>query len=226
MIVNSRSQLLIVNPNANVQVTEWLAQEARRVIDQNWEIVAVNAESGLDAIETPAHLNVASAAVVAAVRARPGASGVVIAAFGDPGLEAARALGAAPIVGLGEAGIHAAAERGRRFSILTMGEAMKAPIARRVAQLGFAEQLASIRILPFRIAQFVANREAERATVAAQARLCLEIDEADVVLLAGAPFAGLAHVLGLELGLSLLDGVAASLARLTGGSLAPVNGVA
>ncbi len=226
MIVTSLRQALIVNPNANVQVTAWVAQEARRVIDRNWEIVAVNADSGLEAIETPADLRLASASVAAVVRARPRASGAVIAAFGDPGLEAARAQGSMPIVGLGESGIRAASARGRRFSIVTMGEAMKAPIAEKVAQLGFADQLASVRILPFSIAQFVANREAERAVVAARARLCFEIDEASVVLLAGAPFAGMAHTLGLELGLPLLDGVKASMARLTGGSVLPENGAA
>ena len=38
-----RRELLIVNPNASVKVTDWLRAEARRLIDASWEIVAVNA---------------------------------------------------------------------------------------------------------------------------------------------------------------------------------------
>ena len=145
----------------------------------------------------------------------PAPSGAVIAAFGDPGLELVRGQCGKPVVGLGESGILAASGRGRRFSILTMGAAMRAPISSKVAELGVAEQFASLRFLPFSIAQFVENREAWRATMAIEARACFEDDGAEVVLLGGAPFAGMAHSLGRELGLEILDGVGASIDRLT-----------
>jgi len=207
-------KLLIVNPNANFEVTAWLAAEARRLIGASAEVIAVNADSGLPAIQTPEDLQRASESVVSAVLACPGASGVLIAAFGDPGLRAARAQSVLPIVGLGESGILAAARRGRRFSILTMGVAMRAPISAKVAELGVGGQWASLRFLPFGIAQFVADREAWRPVVAAAARACVENDGAEVVLLGGAPFAGLGRPLRLELGLEISDGVEAGIGRL------------
>jgi Asp/Glu/hydantoin racemase len=97
-----------------------------------------------------------------------------------------------------------------------MGEVMREPIAEKAALHGVASQLASIRILPFSIAEFVANRDALRPVVEAQARACLATDGADVVLLGGGPFAGMAHAIELETDLPLLDGVEASIARLTG----------
>ena len=209
-----RRELLIVNPNASVKVTSWLAAEARRLIDASWEVVAVNANSGLAAIQTPAELELAAQAVVTAIAARPQASGAIIAAFGDPGLREARSRESMAVAGLGEAGILAASEGGRRFSILTMGLAMKAPILEKVAQLGLGDQLAGVRFLPFGIADLIEDRNGKRDAIATEARAAIDHDGAEAVLLGGAPFAGMARSLGRELDAVMLDGVRASIERL------------
>lgn len=201
---------LIVNPNTDVAVTRWLAEEARRVAGDDVEIVAVNADSGLAAIQTPADIDIAARAVAADVAAHGHASGALVAAFGDPGVMAARALGLMPIVGLGEAGMSAAGEGGRRFSILTLGAAMREPILAKAAALGLAESLAEVRVLPFSIPEMIADREARREEIAAAIRAC----KGDAVLLGGAPFAGMARALARETGRFVLDGVEAAVSEL------------
>jgi Asp/Glu/hydantoin racemase len=101
--------------------------------------------------------------------------------------------------------MRAAASGGRRFSILTLGAAMGAPILRRAAALGVSAGLAELRILPFSIAEMIADRDARFTEIAEAAGRC----EGDVVLLAGAPFAGLAERLARETGREALDGVTA-----------------
>ena len=209
-----RRELLIVNPNASVKVTDWLRAEARHLIDASWEIVAVNACSGLAAIQTPAELELAAQAVLAAITARPQAFAAVIAAFGDPGLKEARSQGLMAVAGLGESGVLEASQGGRRFSIITMGLAMKAPILEKVAQLGLSDQLASVRFLPFGIADLIEDRERKRDAIATEARAAIDHDGAKAVLLGGAPFAGMARSLGRELHAVVLDGVRASIERL------------
>jgi allantoin racemase len=205
--MSARPRLLIVNPNTSVSVTRWLAEEARRVAGPLVEVAAVNAPSGVAAIQTSDDLLRAARVIVATIEADAGADAAIIAAFGDPGLMDARARLPIPVVGLGEAGLKAAAE-GRRFSIVTLGEAMRAPIAERVRSLGLGDRLTEIRILPAPIADMIANREAHYAAIADAIRA----RTGDAVLLGGAPFAGLGAKMTHETGATVLDGVEASVA--------------
>jgi allantoin racemase len=200
--------LLIVNPNTHAAVTRWLRDEAARVAPQGTEIIAISAESGLAALQTPEEVEIVGRAVVRAIEAeaqRRQLAGVVIGAFGDPGLAAARALTPTRVVGLGEAGIRAAAKGERRFSIVTLGAAMREPILAKAAALGVGANLAECRVLPFSIPEMIADREGSRALIMEAVCRC----QGDVVLLGGAPFAGMARDMARETGKVVLDGVEA-----------------
>ena len=200
-------RLLIVNPNTDSSVTRWLAEEAGRVAGDDAEILPVNADSGLAAIQTPWDIDVAACAVVAVVAAHLDASGAIVAGFGDPGLTAARALGLMPVVGLGEAGVTAAGKGGRRFSIVTLGAAMREPIRAKAEGLN----LVALRVLPGRIADYVAQRESRRDEVAREVEACVEAG-AEAVLLGGAPFAG--EAARIASAVCLIDGVESAVEEL------------
>jgi allantoin racemase len=202
--MSARIRLLIVNPNTSVSVTRWLAEEAKRVAGGRAEIAAVNAPSGLSAIQTPDDLLQAAKVIVGTIEADAAADVAIVAAFGDPGLTEARARLSIPVVGLGEAGLRAAASR--RFSIVTLGEAMRAALVERVRSLGLEDRLAEIRILPVSIPEMIANREAHLGALDDAIRACA----GDAVLLGGAPLAGLGVKMARETGLTVLDGVEAS----------------
>jgi allantoin racemase len=205
----TRVRLLLVNPNTSRAVTRWLADEARRVAGDRFDVVAVNADSGVAAIETPDELDRVASAVEAALAAHSDASAAIIGAFGDPGLAAARNSDPRPIVGLGERGLLAAGRGGRRFAIVTLGAAMIETIASRAASLGLAGQLAAIHVLPFTIAEMIEDRDARRDAIAAAVRASVEQTAVEAVLLGGAPFAGMGHALARALRMEVLDGVAA-----------------
>jgi allantoin racemase len=201
------SPLLIVNPNTSAAVTRWLGEEAARVA-QGTEIIAVSAESGLAALQTSEDVELAGRAVVQTIadHARERAlAGAVIAAFGDPGLAAARALGLTRVVGLGEAGIRAAARGGRRFSIVTLGAAMRELILSKAEALGVGANLVEVRVLPLSIPEMIADRDGAWALIMDAIRSC----PGEAVLLAGAPFAGMARDATRETGKVVLDGVEA-----------------
>ena len=202
--MSARIRLLIVNPNTSVSVTRWLAEEAKRVAGGRAEIAAVNAPSGLSAIQTPDDLLQAAKVIVGTIEADAAADVAIVAAFGDPGLTEARARLSIPVMGLGEAGLRAAASR--RFSIVTLGEEMRAALVERVRSLGLEDRLAEIRILPVSIPEMIANREAHLGTLDDAIRACA----GDAVLLGGAPLAGLGVKMAKETGLTVLDGVEAS----------------
>jgi allantoin racemase len=207
-MTGSRPRLLIVNPNTNVQVTEWLREEGARASAEDSDVVGVNAASGLAAIQTPDDIRKAAQAVVDAIIAARGAAAAIVGAFGDPGLAHARTLSSIPVIGLGEAGMREAGKGGRRFSIVTLGAAMRDSIAGRAESLGLEGQLVDILILSCSIADLVENRASHRNEILAAIRAC----KGEAVLLGGAPFAGLGAEMSREIGAVILDGVAASVA--------------
>ena len=77
----AKRELRIVNPNTDLSVTRWLGEAARGCVGDGFDVVAVNADSDIAAIQTPAELEVATRAVVAAIAAARGASGAIIGAF-------------------------------------------------------------------------------------------------------------------------------------------------
>ena len=151
--------------------------------------------------------------MVAAISAPPHPAGAIVAAFGDPGLSEARTLHLMPVVGLAESGLLAAGRDGRRFSIVTLGSALREMIVAKAAGLGLAGQLAEVRFLTFSIPEMIADREGRLDEVGAAVRACAAAG-VEAVLLGGAPFAGLAAPLVQKTGLIVLDGVEASVVRL------------
>jgi allantoin racemase len=207
-MTGSRPRLLIVNPNTNAQVTEWLREEAARVAMDDFEVVGINAASGLAAIQTPDDSRKAAKAVGDAVVAARGAAAAIVGAFGDPGLAHTQTVSSIPVIGLGEAGMREAGKGGRRFSIVTLGAAMRASIAGRAKSLGLERQLVDILTLSCSIPDLVENRTSHRNEILAAIRAC----KGEAVLLGGAPFAGLGAEMTHETGTLTLDGVAASVA--------------
>jgi allantoin racemase len=207
-MTGSRPRLLIVNPNTNAQVTEWLREEAARVAADDFKVVGINAASGLAAIQTPDDSRKAAQAVTDAVVAASGAAAAIVGAFGDPGLAHTQTVSSIPVIGLGEAGMREAGKGGRRFSIVTLGAAMRDSIAGRAKTLGLERQLVDILILSCSIPDLVENRTSHRNEILAAIRTC----KGEAVLLGGAPFAGLGAEMTHEAGTLTLDGVAASVA--------------
>ncbi|MFX4392994.1 aspartate/glutamate racemase family protein, partial [Acinetobacter baumannii] len=62
--------------------------------------------------------------------------GIIVAAFGDPGLRAVRATLAVPSVGIGESAMLDAARNGRRFGVATTTPLLKAAIDALPEELG------------------------------------------------------------------------------------------
>ena len=126
--------LLIINPNTTAAMTEQMAAAAARLLPEGIALEALTAERGAPVIASRASYAVAAEAVLETyARARRPHCAVVIGCFGDPGLEALRALARQPVLGLAEASIREADALGEPFAILTMGRAWVEMLNERVA---------------------------------------------------------------------------------------------
>jgi allantoin racemase len=205
-------RLLLINPNTSVSVTERMAAVGRRVASATTEIVAVTAQRGVPYIATRAEAVIGGmvALEMVAEHARD-ADAIIVAAFGDPGLGGLRELASVPVVGLAEAAMLTACMLGRKFSIVTFARSLGPWYRECVAYHGLEERLAAIRMAnaPFTSLDLVQDELAD--TIADIAERTVREDEADVIILAGAPLAGLADKIRDRVSVPLVDGVAAAI---------------
>jgi Asp/Glu/hydantoin racemase len=140
-----------------------------------------------------------------------GVDGVIIAAFGDPGLGGARELFDMPVVGMAEAAMLTACMLGRNFAIVTFSDGLTAWYNECLDWNGLRGRCAGIFSLSgtFRALADV-QTEKEEALLA----LVFDVVKrhgADVVILAGAPLSGLADTLREKAPVPLLDGIQAAI---------------
>lgn len=200
----------MLNPNTSPVVTQLLHRAAVGIAAPGVEIETRTAPFGAEALRDAADLVEAARAVAEVVRGLPPCDGLVIAAFGDPGLAAARRSLACPVAGIGEAGLAAAAAQGR-FVLLTLGPAMDVPLRARIAAEGLADRLLGIRYLDADIPEVAAAPAAFLPAIAAEAERAAG-QGAQALLLGGAPFSGLGRQVRATI--PVIDGLGAALARL------------
>lgn len=126
-------RVLLINPNTSVEMTDRIATEARRHVDAHVKVAPVTATYGCAVIASrAAYVIAAHAALDLYVDHGAGADAVVLACFGDPGLEALREVATVPVVGLLDGAVSAAAAGGRPFAIVTAGAAWVPMLEERV----------------------------------------------------------------------------------------------
>jgi allantoin racemase len=204
-------KILLLNPNTTAAVTDLLYDAGRNVVSPGTELVAATARRGVPYIATRAEAQIGGAiALEMLAEAGAGIDAAIIAAFGDPGLFGARELFAFPVVGLAEAAMLTACMLGRRFSVVTFAGALAPWYEDCVEMHGLAGRCAGIRTLdgPF---QSISGVQSEKEDMlVALANRAVEQDNADVVILSGAPLAGLAARVGHRIPVPVVDPVAAA----------------
>jgi allantoin racemase len=114
-------RLLLVNPNVTQAITDTMTAEARHAASPGTEVTATTARFGTLYVENRAEAAVAAHAVVDALAEHGrGYAAAIVAAFGDPGLAAAKELMDVPVVGVSEAALLIAYLLGRRYSIVCL----------------------------------------------------------------------------------------------------------
>jgi Asp/Glu/hydantoin racemase len=203
-------RLLLVNPNTNAATTVLMAGIARAAAPQGVSVEGATVTTGAPLITTPEALTVAAEAVLALVRAiADPPDGVIVAAFGDPGLDAARALLPCPVVGIAEAGMAAAAAHGR-FGVATTTPELVGSIHAMAERLGHAQRFTGTRVTAGDPHATMAD-PARLEDVLAQACLqCRDADGAAAVVIGGGPLAAVAQALSTRLAMPVIAPIPAA----------------
>jgi allantoin racemase len=207
-------RILLINPNVSETITDRLRVVAETSALPGTVITALTAPRGVSYISCRAEAQVAGAMVLEMLAEHAqGYDAAVIAAFGDPGLLAARELFDLPVVGMAEAAMHTASMLGERFSIVTFAPALAHWYRDCVRQYGLSSRLAAIRSLTESFGPVADVAEQKGEALAELCEATAAEDGADVVILAGAPLAGLAHRIAHRVSVPLVEQVAAGIAQ-------------
>lgn len=207
-------KLLLINPNISPGITRRLAEAAEAAAAPDTRITPLTAKVGVEYISDRAEAQLAGAAVLDMLAEHAsGHDAAIIAAFGDPGLWAARELFDIPVVGMAEAAMHTAAMVGERFSIVTFAPALGNWYRDCVRDTGLSSRLAAIRSLDTGFGSVDRVAEEKEAALADLCTRTAREDGADVVILAGAPLAGLVAHIRDRVAVPLIEQAAASVAQ-------------
>jgi len=204
-------QLLIINPNTSQSVTDLIETEAIRSASPGTQLTMATAPFGVAYIETRFEALVGGYATACAAAEHAGKfDGLVVAAFGDPGLAGLKELFDVPVVGMTEAALASACLLGQRFSIIAISHRIEAWYRECVAANGLSSRLASVRSLQEPLRDIGSVQQDHAARLEQMSLQAVREDGADVIIVAGAPLAGLARELKDRIPVPVVDGVSSA----------------
>ncbi len=203
-------RLLVVNPNTSAAMTTAIAQAASAAAAPGTQVMAVQPSFGPRSIEGHFDETIAAAGVAEQVRAAQGIDAVVIACFGDPGLDAAREAIAAPVLGIAEAAFHVASMLATGFSVVTTMTRTCVIAEHLLHRYGFERRCRGVHGTDIAVLDFEHISDDSVRQIEAVARDALARDRSGAIVLGCAGMAGLCATLQQRLGVPVIDGVAAA----------------
>lgn len=212
------SRLAVINPNLSSGFTKKIGAQAQKIVGGATQVLALNPAFGPDSIEgyyDEAFASVGLLSVIRELESRPEQqgdpiAGYIVACFDDTGVDAARCLTHAPVLGLCEAALRMAAVVSSRFAIVTPMAVSVRPLEQLVSKYGASSQCV-VRAAGVRTLDFEGdNAGAAYGALRNQAERCLTDDDAEAIVLGCAGMTDIADRLREELGVPVIDGVSAA----------------
>ncbi|MSO75303.1 MAG: hypothetical protein EXQ87_00105 [Alphaproteobacteria bacterium] len=207
-------KILLFNPNTTRAMTDRMVAVAAKVADQATELIPLTASHGVTYIANHADLARASEVVLETLPLhQAGIDATVIAAFGDPGLIAARGRFKRPVVGMAEAAMLTACMLGKRFSIISFTPAYVAMFGDLVALYRLDGRFAGVRVPDVGFSSVVNVQDELEDVLVALALKAVQDDGADVIIPGGAPLAGLSTRIAGRVPVPIVDPISAAVCQ-------------
>jgi allantoin racemase len=212
----------VVNPNTTASMTAKIAAAAGAVATAGTVIVATQPEFGPTSIEGYYDEAFAVPGLLARIaeaerdETEAPVDAHVIACFDDTGLDAARALASAPVIGIGEAAFHLASLIAGKFSVVTTLARSIPAIEHNLVRYGLAARCARVRAADVAVLSLEEPASPARRKIEAEIEAAKREDRAEAIVLGCAGMADLAASLTHTHGLPVVDGVAAAVVLAEG----------
>ncbi len=208
--------VLLINPNSSAATTAMMVAIAQDCAGEGIAVTGATATRSPPMIVLAKDLAAAGPEVVEiGLRHADAVSGVVVSAFGDPGLDALRTQISIPAIGICEASMLEAASGGRRFGVATVTPDLAVPIEGRARDLGLLSLYTGIRLTPGDPVALAADAEQLERQLAKTVTECLEIDGAQAVIIGGGPLGQAAIGLARSFKAPIIAPIPAAVRRLS-----------
>jgi len=182
------AHILLINPNSSVATSDMMQAIAQRAAGDALAVRVVTADRSPPMLTTPDALAASVAQVVELGMAHGhDCAGIIVGAFGDPGLGELRSKVKVPVVGICEAAMIKAAAGSRRFAVATSTPALADAITQRAHDFGFGHLFTGVRCTPGDPLALAADARRLAEALAEAVRDCIEIDGAQAVIIGGGP---------------------------------------
>ncbi|WP_114154473.1 aspartate/glutamate racemase family protein [Chromobacterium haemolyticum] len=205
-------KICVINPNTTADMTERIRLAAVRAARPDTLIVARNPEDGPVSIESHFDEAVSVIGVCEEVMegARQGCDAYVVACFGDPGLNAARELVRAPVVGIAQAAFQMASLIATRFSVVTTLSRTCVIAEHLLHSYGYAHLCRRVRAAEVPVLDLERDPDIAYRLIVEEARKARDEDGIGAIVLGCAGMADLAPRIGEAIGLPVVEGVGAA----------------
>ncbi|WLR92001.1 aspartate/glutamate racemase family protein [Shinella zoogloeoides] len=209
--------ILLINPNSSQATSDMMHAIAHRSAAGRVEVETVTASRSPGMIVTPEQLAASAPQVVELGAAHGGhCAGIIVSAFGDPGLADLRRKVAVPVVGICEASMIEASQGGRRFAVATSTPDLVEAIGQRAHDLGLAHLYTGIRCTQGDPVALAADPALLIEALAGAVRQCIELDGAEAVIIGGGPLGEAAEQLRLIFDTPVLGPIPCAVERIIG----------
>jgi len=206
-------RIAVINPNTSRSMTDTVVAAATAAARLGTVLTGRTPCDGPATVETNVDEVAGATAVLAEVHAAEAEltppDGYVIACFGDTGLAAAKERAAGPVVGMTEAAVLTAALVAYRFCIITMPRRTLAMSDRVVRELGLDHRCV-VRAVDEPVAAVTECSLHLLEQFLAEGNRAIADDAAEAIILGCAGLAGLVAPLRAQLGIPVIEGVAAA----------------
>ena len=209
-------RILVVNPNTTVSMTRKIGVAARSFASPAVEIIAVNPDFGPPSIEGYYDEVFSIPGIIAEMRKAGDVDATIIACFDDTGLDAARCVSTAPVIGIGEAAFHFATFLAHKFGVVTTLARSVAPIEHNLVRYGLASRCTGVRAANVAVLELEKPGSNARRKIEAEIGRAIGDDGAEAIVLGCAGMTDLARELAQIAGVPVLDGVACAVVLAEG----------
>ncbi|UJJ29987.1 aspartate/glutamate racemase family protein [Halopseudomonas maritima] len=202
----------VINPNTTQAMTDTIGSAASAVAAADTRITATQPSSGPVSIESHFDEAVSVLGVLDEIRAgeREGVDAYIIACFGDPGLNAARELTRAPVIGIAEAAFHAATLISTRFSVVTTLPRTTIIAEHLLDSYGMASRCRRVRAADIPVLELEANPDLALERIIEECLKAKQEDGIGAIVLGCGGMADLTPQISAAVGLPIVEGVTAA----------------
>lgn len=211
-------RILVMNVNTSASMTETIRQGAQAVARPGTEIIAMEPSWGPASVEGYYESYISAAAILDRLHQITGPEwpggpvqfdALVWAGFGEHGKEAAMELLDVPVINITDAAAHLACLIGRKYGVITTLHRAIGQIEENLEVAGLLGKCASVRATGLGVLELEEDHDRTIQCFVDEARRSLK-DGAEVLLLGCGGMSGLQERLTSELGVPVVDGVAAA----------------